>query len=154
MWPGTVPAPAPSAVLSTLCHKAFLPSPERGGEPGKFSSRKEELGGWALCLAGFWFLSKCERTQGAVSTMPHPQSPVCTRRTGLLAGAERGAGPCPVLLSPSPRRMVQEQCCHSQLEELHCTTGINLANEQYSCSTPPGDNTSLEAMFVKVRTRL
>ncbi|XP_063099918.1 fibulin-1 isoform X1 [Cavia porcellus] len=46
-------------------------------------------------------------------------------------------------------RMVQEQCCHSQLEELHCTTGINLANEQYSCSTPPGDNTSLEAMFVK-----
>ena len=49
--------------------------------------------------------------------------------------------------------MVQEQCCQNQLEELHCATGINLANEQDSCATPRGDNTSLEAMFVKVRTR-
>lgn len=48
--------------------------------------------------------------------------------------------------------MVQEQCCQSQLEELHCTTGINLANEQDSCATPHS-NTSLEAVFVKVRTR-
>lgn len=47
--------------------------------------------------------------------------------------------------------MVQEQCCHNQLQELHCATGINLANEQDSCTTPPGDNTSLEATFVKVR---
>ncbi|XP_067554474.1 fibulin-1 isoform X3 [Pseudorca crassidens] len=46
-------------------------------------------------------------------------------------------------------RMVQEQCCHSQLEELHCATGINLANEQDGCTVPHGDNTSLEAMFVK-----
>ncbi|KAB0396628.1 hypothetical protein E2I00_020158, partial [Balaenoptera physalus] len=46
-------------------------------------------------------------------------------------------------------RMVQEQCCHSQLEELHCATGINLANEQDSCAMPHGDNASLEAMFVK-----
>lgn len=48
--------------------------------------------------------------------------------------------------------MVQEQCCHNQLEELHCATGINLANEQDSCATPRGDNASLEAMFVKVST--
>ncbi|KAM5334115.1 fibulin-1 isoform 1-T1 [Glossophaga mutica] len=45
-------------------------------------------------------------------------------------------------------RMVQEQCCHSQLEELHCATGINLASEQDSCSALPG-NASLEAVFVK-----
>lgn len=45
--------------------------------------------------------------------------------------------------------MVQEQCCHSQLEELHCATGINLANEQDGCATPHG-NASLEAVFVKV----
>lgn len=45
--------------------------------------------------------------------------------------------------------MVQEQCCHNQLEELHCATGINLANEQDSC-TVPAANTSLEAVFVKV----
>ncbi|KAM9674022.1 fibulin-1 isoform 2-T2 [Trichechus inunguis] len=45
-------------------------------------------------------------------------------------------------------RMVQEQCCHSQLEELHCATGINLAND--GCTTPQGDNAaSLETMFVK-----
>lgn len=50
----------------------------------------------------------------------------------------------------SARRMVQEQCCHNQLEELHCATGINLANEQDGCTTPYGDNASLEAMFVKV----
>lgn len=54
--------------------------------------------------------------------------------------------------APSAHRMVQEQCCHSQLEELHCATGINLANEQDGCTVPHGDNTSLEAMFVKVRT--
>ncbi|XP_062058684.1 fibulin-1 isoform X2 [Lepus europaeus] len=46
-------------------------------------------------------------------------------------------------------RMVQEQCCHSQLEELHCATGINLASEQDSCAAPRGDNASLEAVFVK-----
>ncbi|XP_032117349.1 fibulin-1 isoform X1 [Sapajus apella] len=46
-------------------------------------------------------------------------------------------------------RMVQEQCCHSQLEELHCATGISLANEQDHCATSHGDNTSLEATFVK-----
>uniref|UniRef100_G1PPV2 Fibulin-1 n=1 Tax=Myotis lucifugus TaxID=59463 RepID=G1PPV2_MYOLU len=45
-------------------------------------------------------------------------------------------------------RMVQEQCCHSQLEELHCATGINLANEQDSCAVSAA-NASLEAVFVK-----
>ncbi|XP_042523280.1 fibulin-1 [Dipodomys spectabilis] len=46
-------------------------------------------------------------------------------------------------------RITQEQCCHSQLEELHCATGINLANEQDGCSQPQGDTTSLEAIFIK-----
>jgi fibulin 1/2 len=47
--------------------------------------------------------------------------------------------------------MAQEQCCHSQLEELHCATGINLANEQENCALPHSGNTShFEAMFVKV----
>lgn len=48
-----------------------------------------------------------------------------------------------------PRRMVQEQCCHSQLEELHCATGINLANERDNCVVPAA-NASLETVFVKV----
>ncbi|XP_058424132.1 fibulin-1 isoform X2 [Diceros bicornis minor] len=46
-------------------------------------------------------------------------------------------------------KMVQEQCCHNQLEELHCATGINLANEQDSCAAPYSDKASLEATFVK-----
>uniref|UniRef100_A0A8C9PQD0 Fibulin-1 n=1 Tax=Spermophilus dauricus TaxID=99837 RepID=A0A8C9PQD0_SPEDA len=46
-------------------------------------------------------------------------------------------------------RMVQEQCCHSQLEELHCAAGINLASDQDACVPPGGDNASLEAMFMK-----
>lgn len=50
--------------------------------------------------------------------------------------------------------MVHEQCCHSQLEELYCTTGINLASEQESCAAPREDSAGLEAMFVKVRTRV
>ena len=49
--------------------------------------------------------------------------------------------------------MVQEQCCHNQLEELYCTTGINLANEQDGCAPPRSSNASLEAMFVKVSAR-
>lgn len=46
--------------------------------------------------------------------------------------------------------MMQEQCCHNQLEELHCASGINLASEWDSCASPTGLNASLEAMFVKV----
>lgn len=45
---------------------------------------------------------------------------------------------------------MQEQCCHNQLEELHCASGINLASEWDSCASPTGLNASLEAMFVKV----
>uniref|UniRef100_A0A8D0STP1 Fibulin-1 n=1 Tax=Sus scrofa TaxID=9823 RepID=A0A8D0STP1_PIG len=46
-------------------------------------------------------------------------------------------------------RMVQEQCCQNQLEELHCAAGISLADEGDSCAAPQGDNASLEAMIVK-----
>ncbi|ERE86479.1 fibulin-1 isoform 2 [Cricetulus griseus] len=45
-------------------------------------------------------------------------------------------------------RMVQEQCCHNQLEELHCATGINLASEPDGCATLP-NNSSLETVFIK-----
>ncbi|XP_074128264.1 fibulin-1 isoform X2 [Sminthopsis crassicaudata] len=45
-------------------------------------------------------------------------------------------------------RMVQEQCCQNQLEELHCATGINVAHEGDSCDTHH-DNSSFEAKFIK-----
>ncbi|XP_028934991.1 fibulin-1 isoform X2 [Ornithorhynchus anatinus] len=45
-------------------------------------------------------------------------------------------------------RMVQEQCCHSQLEELHCSAGINAANEGEECAAH-SDNSTYEAKFVK-----
>ncbi|KAK7803581.1 hypothetical protein U0070_004217 [Myodes glareolus] len=44
--------------------------------------------------------------------------------------------------------MVQEQCCHNQLEELHCATGINLASEPEGCATLHNNN-SLETIFIK-----
>ena len=71
-----------------------------------------------------------------------PPSGHCSRALGTLAHP-----------TASAHRMVQEQCCHNQLEELYCTTGINLANEQDSCAPPRGSNASLEAVFVKVSTR-
>ncbi|XP_007502672.1 fibulin-1 isoform X4 [Monodelphis domestica] len=45
-------------------------------------------------------------------------------------------------------RMVQEQCCQNQLEELHCATGINVAHEGDGCDSHH-DNSSLEAKFIK-----
>lgn len=45
--------------------------------------------------------------------------------------------------------MVQEQCCHNQLEEMHCATGINLASEPDGCATLHS-NSSLETLFIKV----
>ncbi|XP_044535213.1 fibulin-1 [Gracilinanus agilis] len=45
-------------------------------------------------------------------------------------------------------RMVQEQCCLNQLEELHCATGINVAHEGDGCDSHH-DNSSFEAKFVK-----
>lgn len=53
--------------------------------------------------------------------------------------------------------MMQEQCCHSQLEELHCAAGIHLAGEPDGCASPAAaphrGNASLEALFVKVSVR-
>lgn len=50
----------------------------------------------------------------------------------------------------SAHRMVQEQCCHNQLEELHCATGINLASEPDGCTSLHSYNNSLETIFIKV----
>lgn len=50
----------------------------------------------------------------------------------------------------STHRMIQEQCCHNQLEELHCATGINLANEPDGCASLHSYNNSLETVFIKV----
>lgn len=50
----------------------------------------------------------------------------------------------------SAHRMVQEQCCHNQLEELHCATGINLASEPDGCASLHSYNSSLETIFIKV----
>ncbi|XP_055962980.1 fibulin-1 isoform X2 [Sorex fumeus] len=46
-------------------------------------------------------------------------------------------------------RMVEEQCCEHQVEELHCTRGISLAGQQDSCALAGADSGSLEAVVVK-----
>ncbi|XP_072001407.1 fibulin-1 isoform X3 [Engystomops pustulosus] len=47
-------------------------------------------------------------------------------------------------------RVIQEQCCLNQLEELHCTSGINVATEKNSCDTNEQENSSsCESRFLK-----
>uniref|UniRef100_A0A8C5PJH2 Fibulin-1 n=1 Tax=Leptobrachium leishanense TaxID=445787 RepID=A0A8C5PJH2_9ANUR len=46
-------------------------------------------------------------------------------------------------------RITQEQCCMNQLEELHCTTGITIANEKETCDLSAVNNTSCESRFIK-----
>ncbi|XP_073423762.1 fibulin-1 isoform X2 [Dendrobates tinctorius] len=47
-------------------------------------------------------------------------------------------------------RLIQEQCCLNQLEDLHCTTGINIANEKNSCDASEQEKaSSCEARFVQ-----
>uniref|UniRef100_A0A8D1UTG6 Fibulin-1 n=1 Tax=Sus scrofa TaxID=9823 RepID=A0A8D1UTG6_PIG len=101
-------------------------------------------------------------TSGLVRGVACPQSPgslLCT------AGAEVPMEACctdghqmatqhkdcslPYTSESKECRMVQEQCCQNQLEELHCAAGISLADEGDSCAAPQGDNASLEAMIVK-----
>ncbi|XP_077325480.1 fibulin-1 isoform X1 [Lithobates pipiens] len=55
----------------------------------------------------------------------------------------------PVLSDSKQCRITQEQCCINQLEELHCTTGITIANEQDSCDINEQENATCESRFVK-----
>ncbi|XP_073478015.1 fibulin-1 isoform X2 [Aquarana catesbeiana] len=55
----------------------------------------------------------------------------------------------PVLSDSKQCRITQEQCCINQLEELHCTTGITIANEKDSCDINEQENATCESRFVK-----
>ncbi|XP_041441183.1 fibulin 1 L homeolog isoform X1 [Xenopus laevis] len=58
----------------------------------------------------------------------------------------------PVLSDSKECRLTQEQCCMNQLEDLHCTTGINIANEREECETSENEaNSTCEARFIKQR---
>lgn len=69
----------------------------------------------------------------------------------LVILVEEGPLPMPWPPAYAFHRMVQEQCCQNQVEELFCASGINLASEQEDCAVTQADNSSLEAMVVKVR---
>ncbi|XP_016065554.1 PREDICTED: fibulin-1 isoform X1 [Miniopterus natalensis] len=89
-------------------------------------------------------LAKTARSLNAGAAVPIE---ACCADGHLMATQHRACS-LPYASESKECRMVQEQCCHNQLEELHCATGINLANEQDSCTVPQG-NASLEAVFVK-----
>ncbi|XP_075066447.1 fibulin-1 isoform X2 [Mixophyes fleayi] len=54
----------------------------------------------------------------------------------------------PVISDNKQCKITQEQCCINQLEELHCTIGITIANEKETCDATDQEN-SCEARFVK-----
>ncbi|KAM5172541.1 fibulin-1 isoform 2-T2 [Mantella aurantiaca] len=55
----------------------------------------------------------------------------------------------PAISESKQCRITQEQCCINQLEELHCTTGITIANEKDSCDVSEQENATCESRFVK-----
>ncbi|XP_029453346.1 fibulin-1 [Rhinatrema bivittatum] len=64
------------------------------------------------------------------------------------ANQKRDCKSLPIISDLKECRIAQEQCCSNQLEELHCSTGINIASENEKCDSP--DDTSVcEARFIK-----
>ncbi|XP_069484291.1 fibulin-1 isoform X2 [Ambystoma mexicanum] len=54
----------------------------------------------------------------------------------------------PTISSAKDCRINQEQCCNNQLEETHCSTGINYANEHDDCESQD-ENATCETKSVK-----
>ncbi|XP_068134309.1 fibulin-1 isoform X2 [Hyperolius riggenbachi] len=65
------------------------------------------------------------------------------------ASQKQECGNLPTLPGSKQCRMTQEQCCINQLEELHCTSGINIANDKESCDITEEQNATCESRFVK-----
>ncbi|XP_056373476.1 fibulin-1 isoform X2 [Hyla sarda] len=75
---------------------------------------------------------------------------VCCTSGFEWASLNEGCARLPSISDSKQCRVIQEQCCLNQLEELHCTTGINIATEKNSCDTSEQENaSSCEARFVK-----
>ncbi|XP_072256375.1 fibulin-1 isoform X2 [Pyxicephalus adspersus] len=55
----------------------------------------------------------------------------------------------PVISESKQCRITQEQCCINQLEELHCTSGITIANEKDACDISEEENATCESRFAK-----
>ncbi|KAM4675655.1 fibulin-1 isoform 2-T2 [Discoglossus pictus] len=67
------------------------------------------------------------------------------------ASQKKNCNNLPELSDSKECRITQEQCCINQLEVLHCTTGITIANENDNCDAgeAPEQNATCEAKFVK-----
>ncbi|XP_069823959.1 fibulin-1 isoform X1 [Dendropsophus ebraccatus] len=75
---------------------------------------------------------------------------VCCTSGFEWASLNQGCAGLPSISDSKQCRVIQEQCCLNQLEELHCTNGINIAAEKNSCDTSEQENSSTcEARFVK-----
>uniref|UniRef100_A0A8D0LCE3 Fibulin-1 n=1 Tax=Sphenodon punctatus TaxID=8508 RepID=A0A8D0LCE3_SPHPU len=64
------------------------------------------------------------------------------------ASQKRDCSSLPLISEVNECSIAQVQCCISQLEELHCTTGINIANEHDDCDSHD-DNSTCETKFIK-----
>ncbi|XP_030071151.1 fibulin-1 [Microcaecilia unicolor] len=64
------------------------------------------------------------------------------------AKQERDCKSLPVISDSKDCRIAQEQCCSNQLEDIHCSTGINIATENEECDSHV-DTSVCEARFIK-----
>ncbi|CAH2278303.1 fibulin-1 isoform X1 [Pelobates cultripes] len=65
------------------------------------------------------------------------------------ANQKKACGSLPTVSDSLDCRITQEQCCMNQLEELHCTTGINIASEKDSCELKEEKTSVFESRFIK-----
>ncbi|KAG9491268.1 hypothetical protein GDO78_006572, partial [Eleutherodactylus coqui] len=75
---------------------------------------------------------------------------VCCTSGYEWASLNEDCASLPTISESKQCRLIQEQCCLNQLEEFHCTAGINIAAEKNSCDTSGQENSSrCETRFVQ-----
>ncbi|XP_063164405.1 fibulin-1 isoform X2 [Candoia aspera] len=73
----------------------------------------------------------------------------CCSRGYEWASQKKDCRLLPSDLDSKECRIAQEQCCLSQLEELHCTTGMAIASKQEDCDLPRENSTCEDKIIRK-----
>ncbi|KAG8579906.1 hypothetical protein GDO81_011090 [Engystomops pustulosus] len=92
----------------------------------------------------------CQRDKSAATFAAEVKPDVCCTSGYEWASLNQDCTSLPSISDSKQCRVIQEQCCLNQLEELHCTSGINVATEKNSCDTNEQENSSsCESRFLK-----
>nr|XP_020659671.1 fibulin-1 isoform X2 [Pogona vitticeps] len=73
----------------------------------------------------------------------------CCSRGYEWASQNRDCSSLPFSPDSKECSIAQEQCCHNQLEELHCTAGIAMASKQEDCDSHKGNSTCEDKIIKK-----